>query len=61
MLWIEDIVESTKTPPFWPKVDMVGFVDPHKVVARRSAYSTFPNAWNEGESKGGAESGRLKH
>jgi len=39
MLWIEDIVESTPIPSFWTnsKVDMVRFVYPHKVVARRSA------------------------
>ncbi len=44
MLWIEDIVESTKVPPFWTKskVDMASFVDPHKVVAKR--ISTFPSA-----------------
>jgi hypothetical protein len=35
MLWIEDIVESPSAPPFWTnsRVDMVGFVYPHKVVA----------------------------
>jgi len=44
-----------------PLVDMVGFVDPHKVVARRSAFLAFPNAQNGGESIGGVESERLKH
>jgi hypothetical protein len=46
MLWIEDIVESTSTSPFLTnsRVDMVGFVDLHKVVARRSAFSAFPSA-----------------
>ncbi len=39
---------------------MAGFVDPHKVVARRCAYLAFPCAWNGGESKGGAKSGGLK-
>jgi hypothetical protein len=39
---------------------MVGFVDPHKVVVRRSAFSTFLRAQNGGELKGGLEIGRLK-
>ncbi len=39
---------------------MFGFVHPHKVITRRSAFSTFPNAQNGGESEGGAKSGRLK-
>jgi hypothetical protein len=40
MLWNEDIVQCTPTPPFLTnsRVDMVGFVDPHKVVALRSAF-----------------------
>jgi hypothetical protein len=43
MLWIEHIFV---TPPFWTnfKVDMVGFVIPRKVIARKSAFSTFPMA-----------------
>jgi hypothetical protein len=38
MLWIEDIVESTPTPPFWTnfKVGMASFADPQKVVARNA-------------------------
>jgi hypothetical protein len=37
MLWIEDIVESIVAPPFLTnfRVDMVGFVNFTKVVARR--------------------------
>jgi hypothetical protein len=60
ILWIKHIVV---TPPFLTnfRVDMVGFVNPHKVIARRSAFSTFPRAQHEGESKGGTESGGLKH
>ncbi len=37
MLWIEDIVAA---PHFWPIIElsnMPGFMDPHKVVVRRSA------------------------
>jgi len=43
MLWIEDIVVA---PPFLTnfRVDMVGFMNPHKVVVRRSAFLAFPNA-----------------
>jgi hypothetical protein len=35
ILWIEDIVESTRITSFFStsSVDMVGFVNPHKVVA----------------------------
>jgi hypothetical protein len=40
---------------------MVGFIDPHKVVVRRSALLASPNAWNEGESKEGTKSEDLKH
>ncbi len=40
---------------------MAGFVDPHKVVARRSAFLTLQNAQNGVESIGGVENGRLKH
>jgi hypothetical protein len=46
MLWIEDIVENTSTLPFLinSRVDMVGFMDIHKVFAKRSAFSMFPSA-----------------
>ncbi len=56
MLWIEDIVESPSAPPFWnnSKVDMVGFVYPHKVVAR-SVVSTFWSAWNGVELEDGVK------
>ncbi len=62
MLWIEDIVQSTQAPPFLTnlKVDMASFIDPHKVIIRKSAFLALPNAWNGGELKGGAKSGRLK-
>jgi hypothetical protein len=39
---------------------MVGFVDPHKLVVRRSAFSSLSNAQNGGETKGGVKSGGLK-
>jgi len=32
----------------------------HKVVAKKNAFSTFPNAQNENESKGDVENERLK-
>jgi len=55
MQWIEDIVKSTQALPFLTnsRVDMVGFVNPHKVVVRKSAFSSFPSAWNGGELEGG--------
>jgi hypothetical protein len=49
--WMEeDIVECTLNIPFsnTSSVDMVGFLDPHKVVARRSAFPVIENAQNEG-------------
>ncbi len=62
MLWIEDIVESTQVPSFSTnfRVDLASFVDPHKVVARRSAFLALPNVCNGGELEGGVKSGRLK-
>jgi hypothetical protein len=46
MLWIEDMVESTLAPPFLTnsRIDIVGFMDLHKVVARRNAFLALPNA-----------------
>ncbi len=43
MLWIENIVESTPPLPFLinSRVDMANFVDPYKVVVRRSAFFFF--------------------
>ncbi len=40
MLWIKDIVKRTLTPPFLTnsRVDMVDFVNLHKVVTRRNAF-----------------------
>jgi hypothetical protein len=43
------------------KVDMVGFVNLHKVVARKITFWIFPSAWNGVESKNGVGSKRLKH
>jgi hypothetical protein len=53
MLWIKDVIESTPTPPFLTnsRIDMVNFVDPHKVIIKRSAFSVFPNAQDENENK----------
>ncbi len=42
------------------RVEMAGFVNFHKVVVRRSAFSAFPSAWNGGESKGMEKSEELK-
>ncbi len=35
---------------------MASFVNPHKVVAKRNAFSAFPNAQNGIELEGGAKS-----
>jgi hypothetical protein len=53
-LWIEDIVESTTTPPLFFinfKVNMVGIVDPCKVVVRKSAFLALPIQMHEMEVK----------
>ncbi len=62
MLWIKDIVESTPTSSFWTnyKVDMISFVEPYKVVAKRNVFSTIPSAQNESELEGGVENEKLK-
>jgi hypothetical protein len=43
---IEDVVECTPTILFmiFFTIDVVGFVNPHKVVVQRSAFSTLANA-----------------
>jgi hypothetical protein len=42
-LWIGDIVENTPTIPFFntSNVDIVRFVDSHKIVVQRNAFSTL--------------------
>jgi hypothetical protein len=62
MLWIENIVESTQAPSFSTnsRTNLAGFVDMHKVVVRRSAFSALPSPHNGGELEGGAKSGGLK-
>ncbi len=52
ILWMEDIVEYTPTPPFYInfRIDMTGFVDPHKMIPRRSAFSALSSARNESEN-----------
>jgi hypothetical protein len=63
MLWIEHNFENTSIPPFLTntKVDMVDYVDLHKVVVKRIAFLAFLSARNEGESVGEVESEGLKH
>ncbi len=62
MSCIEDIVENTLTPSLLTNsiVGMVGFMDLHKVVARRKTFLTFWNAWNGVELEGEVESEELK-
>jgi hypothetical protein len=45
-MWIEDIVETTLVLAFFTnfKVHMIGFMDFHKVVARKNAISAHPSA-----------------
>jgi hypothetical protein len=60
---IENIVENTPAPPVLTnfRVDMVGFVNPHKMIVRKSSFSVFLSARNGSEWKGESESERLKH
>jgi hypothetical protein len=54
MQWIKDIVDSTQTLSlFWinSTFDMVDFVNPHTVIARKRTFSTLPSAWNRDELK----------
>jgi hypothetical protein len=57
MLWIEDIVESTSTPPLFinSRVDMASFVKLHKVI-KRNAFLAFPSVQNVVDSEGGLKS-----
>ncbi len=54
VLWIENIVETTSTPPFFTnfRVDIIGFVSAHKLIVKRNVFSALLSAWNGGESKG---------
>jgi hypothetical protein len=56
MLWIKDIVKSTSTPPFWQILELMWLLS----WIFTNATSTFPSAWNGGESKDGVESEKLK-
>jgi len=62
MLWIEDIVKSTPSLPFFTNftINMVGFVNPYKPVAKRNVISTFSSPQNEGELESGVENEELK-
>jgi hypothetical protein len=65
--WMEeDIVECTPTIPFsnTSSVGIVVFVNPHKVVAQRSAFRVLGNVQNDGVLKVRTECfghARLKH
>jgi len=63
MQWIEDIVKSTRALPFLTncRVGMVAFVNPHKVVARKNAFSALPSAQNGGELEGEVSKEEEKH
>ncbi len=45
------VVLITSTPSFYInfRIDMTGFVDPNKMIARKSAFSALSSAWNESE------------
>jgi len=62
MLWIEDVVESTPTPPYLTnsRINMVNFMNPHKAITRKNTFLAFPSARNEGELEGEVKSGGLK-
>jgi hypothetical protein len=53
MLWMEDIVKSTPISPFLTnfKVLMTRFVDSHKMVVKKNAFSVHPSAQNGSENK----------
>jgi hypothetical protein len=43
-IWIEGIVESAPTPSFFInfRINMANFMDPHKMVVRKNAFSALP-------------------
>jgi hypothetical protein len=45
MLWIENIIERILTFSFFinSRIDMVNFVNLHKVIVKMNEFSTFPN------------------
>jgi hypothetical protein len=62
ILWIENIVKSTLAPLFFTnlRINMANFVNPHKAVVKRNAFSAFPSAQNGITSEGGERSEVLK-
>jgi hypothetical protein len=46
VLWIENIVETTSTPPFFTnfRVDIIGFVSAHKLIVKRNVFSALLSA-----------------
>jgi hypothetical protein len=46
VLWIENIVETTPTPPFFTnfRVDIIDFVSAHKVIVKRNVFSALLSA-----------------
>ncbi len=46
MLWIENIPETTPTPPIFTnfRVDIIGFVSAHKVIVKRNIFSALLSA-----------------
>jgi hypothetical protein len=53
MLWIEEIAESKPAPQFLTnsRIDIAGFVNPHKVVVSGKCIFSCSSAPNTGESE----------
>jgi hypothetical protein len=45
---LKTLLKAHQLPHFFidSRIDMVGFMNPHKVIARRNAFSAFPSVWN---------------
>jgi hypothetical protein len=51
--WLRTLLRAHQLPHLLinSRVNMTGFVNPCKVVARKRAFSTLPNAWNGSENR----------
>ncbi len=60
---LSTLLRAHRLPHLGPilKVGMTSFVNPHKVVARKNAFSALPSAQNGGELEGEVSKEEEKH
>ncbi len=56
------MLKAHQLPHFFidSRIDMTSFVNPHKVIAKRNAFSAFPSVWNGVKLEGKVENEELK-